>query len=239
MAPFFLRHDDAVWAAHPGLRAVAVVVDDVLGLGDTTARQEALRPGVDARVAERAESEMSEIAAWRDAFAKMGLKPTQYRCASEALLRRYRKHGGMPARHPLVDYLNFVSMRFAIPVAALDVDRIAGGLAIRPAHGTEKYETFQGTAEHPAPGEIVYVDEDGHAHSRRWAFRQSARSVVTDRTDRVLVVAEALHDTASEDLGALARELADGLGVHCGQSMRIAPDARRFDFGFDFDGVRS
>ncbi|GAA1958008.1 B3/B4 domain-containing protein [Amycolatopsis minnesotensis] len=237
MAPFFLRHDDAVWAAHPRLRAVAVVVEDVLGLDGTTARQEALRAGVDARVAERTESAMPEIAAWRDAFAAMGLKPTQYRCASEALLRRYRKHGDMPVRHPLVDYLNFVSMRFAIPVAALDVGRVAGGLTIRPAHGTEKYETFQGAAEHPAPGEIVYVDEEGHAHSRRWAFRQSARSVVTDRTGRVLVVAEALHENASEDLDALESELLDGLGVHCGPSMRITPDARLFEFEAAEDGA--
>src|SRR5256885_16661551 len=40
------------------------------------------------------ESEMPSIQAWRRGFARMGLKPTQYRCAAEALLRRLRKEIG-------------------------------------------------------------------------------------------------------------------------------------------------
>jgi hypothetical protein len=35
------------------------------------------------RLAHSAEGELPEIRAWRRAFAKMGLKPTRYRCASE------------------------------------------------------------------------------------------------------------------------------------------------------------
>ena len=50
----------------------------------------------------------------------MGLKPTQYRCASESLLRRFRKEGSLPRLHPLVDLCNAVSMAYAIPVAVLD-----------------------------------------------------------------------------------------------------------------------
>src|SRR5580700_8507884 len=42
-----------------------------------------------------AESELPEIQAWRRAFAALGLKPTQYRCASESLLRRFRKEGSL------------------------------------------------------------------------------------------------------------------------------------------------
>ncbi|MGH3762961.1 hypothetical protein [Actinophytocola sp.] len=43
------------------------------------------------RLAGRVESELPEIQAWRRAFGRLGLKPTQYRCASESLLRRFRK----------------------------------------------------------------------------------------------------------------------------------------------------
>ena len=68
-----------------------------------------------------AESELPEIQAWRRAFAAMGLKPTQYRCASESLLRRFRKEGSLPRLHPLVDLCNAVSLAFAIPVAVLDL----------------------------------------------------------------------------------------------------------------------
>ena len=47
------------------------------------------------RIALTTESDLPEIQAWRRAFGKMGLKPTQYRCASEALLRRLRKEGAL------------------------------------------------------------------------------------------------------------------------------------------------
>ena len=36
----------------------------------------------------------------------------------------------MPPYHPLVDYLNFVSMAYAVPIAAYDCDRIAGGIVV-------------------------------------------------------------------------------------------------------------
>jgi DNA/RNA-binding domain of Phe-tRNA-synthetase-like protein len=54
------------------------------------------------RLAQGPESGFPEITAWRRAFSQMGLKPTQYRCAPEALLRRFRKDGSLPSIHPLV-----------------------------------------------------------------------------------------------------------------------------------------
>jgi hypothetical protein len=53
-------------------------------------------------------------------FSQMGLKPTQYRCASEALLRRFRKDGSLPWIHPLVEVCNPVSLAYAIPIAVAD-----------------------------------------------------------------------------------------------------------------------
>jgi DNA/RNA-binding domain of Phe-tRNA-synthetase-like protein len=137
----------------------------------------------------------------------MGLKPTQYRCASESLLRRFRKEGTLPRIHPLIDLCNAVSLAFAIPVAVFDRDRIAGDLEVRYADGSEAYATFAGETEHPQPGEVVFADAAGAAHARRWTNRQSGASAVRDETTRVLVVAEALHATAAEDV----RRLADGL----------------------------
>src|SRR5215207_4499206 len=73
------------------------------------------------RLAQRPESEFPEITAWRRAFNQMGLKPTQYRCASEALLRRFRKDSSLPWIHPLVDVCNAVSLAYAIPIAVFDL----------------------------------------------------------------------------------------------------------------------
>ncbi len=165
------------------------------------------------RLADGPESEFPEIQAWRRAFAKMGVKPTQYRCASESLLRRLRKEGTLPRIHPVIDLCNAVSVAFAIPVAVLDVAKIAGSLEVRYARGDEKYVTFGGTVEHPNPGEVIFADEDGQAHARRWTNRQSGYSAVSDSTSDVLIVTEALHATGPQDVGrlveAIAAELAD------------------------------
>ena len=153
------------------------------------------------------ESDLPEIQAWRRAFAAMGLKPTQYRCAAESLLRRFRKEGSLPRLHPLVDLCNAVSLAFAIPVAVLDVAEIAWPLEVRYAEGDEDYLTFGGETEHPAPGEVIFADHAGQAHARRWTNRQSGRSAVRATTSTVLIVAEALHATAAGDVAELIAAL--------------------------------
>ncbi len=202
------RHSPEIWRAFPELAAGVLVVD---GLAD--------RPSVDAAVAEfhavaasrlatAADGEFPEIQAWRRTFARMGLKPTQYRCAAEALLRRFRKDGGLPRIHPLIDLCNAVSLAFAIPVAAFDLARISGDLEVRHATGAEAYLTFAGETEAPEPGEVIFADAAGRAHARRWSNRQSGHSAIRSETRTALVVAEALHPTARADIQAVLEALA-------------------------------
>ena len=143
----------------------------------------------------------------------MGLKPTQYRCAAEALLRRYRKEGSLPALHPLIDLCNAASLAFAIPVAVFDTAKITGTMTVRLAHGNETYETFGGEVEHPEPGEVIFADDDGRAHARRWTNRQSGWSAVRPETTQALIVTEALHETADNDTAALMSSLARALAA--------------------------
>src|ERR1700743_3965509 len=106
----------------PGVVFATGVTSDVAA-GDRVAKFTAV---ASSRLEREPESELPEIRAWRRTFAKMGLKPTQYRCASEALLRRFPKEGILPQITPLVDLCNAVSLAFAIPVAVLDVSMITG-----------------------------------------------------------------------------------------------------------------
>jgi DNA/RNA-binding domain of Phe-tRNA-synthetase-like protein len=168
-----------------------------------------------------AEGELPEIQAWRRAFTKMGLKPTQYRCASESLLRRFRKEGNLPRLHPLVDLCNAVSLAFAVPVAVFDVAAVTGSLEVRYAAGNEDYLTFAGHLEHPAAREVIFADLAGRAHARRWTNRQSGASAVRDSTTRALIVAEALHDSAPEDIC----QLTDALGTEIKATWGVTPSA--------------
>ncbi|WP_037321537.1 B3/B4 domain-containing protein [Amycolatopsis orientalis] len=204
-----LQHDPAVRAEHPGL-----AVGTLSATGITPAMPvdlEKFLARATRRLADGPESEFPEIQAWRRAFAKMGLKPTQYRCASESLLRRLRKEGTLPRIHPVIDLCNAVSVAYAIPVAVLDIAKISGSLVVRHARGDEKYVTFAGTVEHPNPGEVIFADEDGQAHARRWTNRQSGHSAVSATTSDILIVSEGLHATAAEDVRLLIEAVADEL----------------------------
>jgi DNA/RNA-binding domain of Phe-tRNA-synthetase-like protein len=153
------------------------------------------------------ESELPEVNAWRRVFSRMGLKPTQYRCASESLLRRFKKEGELPRIHPLIDVCNAASIAYGIPVAALDADKVAWPLQVRIADGTEVYVAFSAETEHPDAGEVSFVDSQGRAHARRWTHRQSGLSAIRDETASVLIVMEAVHANARADVDALASAL--------------------------------
>ena len=216
------QHNEAIWREFPLLAAGALVIQGETSNRDVARQAQRFLDRADVRLRRSSESELPEIQAWRRAFAQMGLKPTQYRCASEALLRRYRKDKTLPHIHPLVDLCNAVSVAYAIPVAVFDLDRVDGNLEVRYAKGTEVYRTFSGETEHPAPGEVIFADDASQAHARRWTNRQSALSAVRPDSTRALIVAEALHDNAVADVGALLEELQHVLTVVWAEPKRVA-----------------
>ncbi|HQS49593.1 MAG: hypothetical protein B7Y12_04955 [Rhizobiales bacterium 24-66-13] len=209
--PLQFRYAPEIRSRFPQLRSRALLVDGVEAKANPNSEIARLTAIADDRLAAASEGEFPEIQAWRRTFATMGLKPTQYRCASEALLRRYRKEGALPALNPLISLCNAVSLAFAIPVAAFDTSKITGAMTVRLAHGDETYETFSGEIEHPEPGEIIFADESGRAHARRWTNRQSGWSAIRAETTQALIVTEALHDAADDDVAALMSSMSEVL----------------------------
>jgi DNA/RNA-binding domain of Phe-tRNA-synthetase-like protein len=225
-------HSSEIWGRFPQLVPGALVVAGVAPDARVEAQAAAYLTLARSRLADSSEGELPQIRAWRRAFSAMGLKPTQYRCAAESLLRRLRREGSLPRIHPLVDLCNAVSVAFAIPIAVFDTARVADWLEVRHASGSELYETFSGEAEQPEPGEVIFADAAGNAHARRWTNRQSRASAVSAETTDALIVAEALHDSAAEDMDRLVSELSDEL-THAGAEVRSAriltASAPRFD----------
>ncbi|MGF6173058.1 B3/B4 domain-containing protein [Ensifer sp. 4252] len=207
------QHSDSIWRDFPELAAGALHVEGIrsdVSVADAVDRFEAIASDV---LAANSEGELAEIQAWRRTFTRMGLKPTQYRCASEALLRRFRKEGDLPSIHPLIDLCNAVSLAFAIPIAVFDLSRIAGDLEVTRASGDEIYATFSGETEHPETDEVIFCDAHGRAHARRWTNRQSGHSAIRPQTTSALIVVEALHETATADVAELIAALEEAIGA--------------------------
>jgi DNA/RNA-binding domain of Phe-tRNA-synthetase-like protein len=226
------QHSTEIWRDYPELVPGVLFVDGIHRDVAGESRIAKFNARAEERLATASEGELPEIQAWRRAFSRMGLKPTQYRCASESLLRRFRKEGALPKIHPLIDLCNAISLAFAIPVAVFDVSRITGDLEVRHAAGNERYLSFSGQVERPDTGEVIFADDAGQAHARRWTNRQSGHSAVRDTTTAVLIVAEAMHDSASVDIERLIAAVVDELGAIWSvtpKTARLSPSSPRFE----------
>ena len=211
------HHHPTIWQRFPQLCAGAIWARDIRqsALAQSPASIDALLSQARERLnaAGGSEGQLPSIQAWRRGFSELGLKPTQYRCAAESLLRRLRQDGDLPRIHPLVDTLNALSVGHALPIAVFDLRRVHGDLEVRLAIGSEHFTSFSGEPETPDPGEVVFVDSAGHAHARRWCHRQSAQSAVQADTTEVLIVAEALHVNAQADVQALLAHICHHLAL--------------------------
>ncbi len=207
----YFCHVSEIWQQFPQLVPGLLVVDNIQPEVEAEAHLQPWYQRARERLSRGSESQLPEISAWRRAYAQMGLKPTKYRSAAEALLRRFRREDDLPRLHPLVDLCNTISLAFALPVAVFDLAKVDTYLEVRFATGSEQYLAFSGQIETPPPGEVIFADAANQVHARRWTFRQSLHSTVSPETSCALIVSEGLHETAPADVRALVEALAEGI----------------------------
>lgn len=220
--PGLFRYEPEILGRFPGIVGGVLAADGVSNGPASNVLRDALTSEQDAVIARIGSTPLSEIpalAAWRRAFRGFGVDPTQYRSAAEALLRRLTKQGELPSIGTLVDIGNLVSIRHALPVAVIDRRAIAGGIVVRLARGDEQWADLgSSTAEHPEPGEVVFVDDGDTVIARRWCWRQSLESAARDDTTDVLITVEGHHDGAAATVIAALDDIESLLRAHASPS---------------------
>jgi DNA/RNA-binding domain of Phe-tRNA-synthetase-like protein len=211
-------YDDRITSEFPTIRA-GVVHATGLANGPSSPRlldeYRAEQAAVLARLDGRPIAELPPVAAWRRAFTRFGTKPTQYRNAAEALLRRLTKQGDIPSISTLVDIGNLISIRYAMPVAVVDLAGIDGGISVRFADGSERFTDLGSTDPVPPdPGEVVFVDASDVVAARRWCWRQSAQSGTGPTTTEALVIVEGHHEAAAAEVESAAADLVELITAH-------------------------
>ena len=147
------------------------------------------------RIGDTALSELEPLKAWRAAFRTFGVNPTKYRSATESLLRRLTKKGDIPSINAIVDICNMVSIRYALPVAAFDTQRLKLPITVRSANGNEHFTPlFAKESKQPDTGEVIFIDEANLVVARRWCWRQSDESATHLKTKEAIFTIEAHHD---------------------------------------------
>jgi DNA/RNA-binding domain of Phe-tRNA-synthetase-like protein len=203
-----LSVDRAVHVLRPDFAVCAVAITGA-GNAGSDATSESLLRDAEGFAAAAADADLPpHIAAWQDAYRAFGAKPQRTASSVDALWKRARA-GGLPRVNWLVDVYNAVSVRHVLPVGGEDLARYEGDIRLVRAAGDEPFETVasgEPLVEHPAPGEVVWVDARG-VTCRRWNWRQCTRTRLTADSRDVLFLLERLAPMPLDALDAAADAL--------------------------------
>jgi len=157
----------------------------------------------------------AHIVAWREVFRSFGVAPRVARSSVDALTRRGAK--GLPRIGALVDLYNAVSVLHRVPIGGEDLGLYSGAARLVVADGSETCLTTadgEPVVQNPEPGEPIWVD-DGGVTCRRWNWRQTTRTAISDSTRAVGFIIDSLdgpdHASAASAADALAAALPGAL----------------------------
>jgi len=147
---------------------------------------------------------------WRKAYSSFRTDPSKFKCSSEALVRRVLKGDNIRHINKLVDAYNYTSLKYKTPVGGEDLVSIKETVWLKTAEGGEHFVALGSTdPEFPERGEVVYVSGK-EILCRKWNWRESDRTKLTENTENAILVIDALKPLvhadvkkATEDLSAL------------------------------------
>lgn len=161
------------------------------------------------------------IVPWREAYAKFGANPRDYRCSSEALLRMVVNGRDLRSINKLVDLYNYISLKYILTLGGEDLDTMKGDLVLAYAEGSEPFIPLGSDAnDPPAVSEVVYKDNMGVV-CRRWNWREGDRTKLTESTKNVVLVAEGLPPIERNVVENATKELAELVKKYCGGEIKI------------------
>ena len=135
----------------------------------------------------------------RRMYRRLGIDPTKTRPSSEALLRRVRKGEPLPRVNSIVDVCNWCSVESRVPYGLYDLDRIRPPVELRRGHAGEAYRGIRKDQVHVGDRPVL-VDQDGPFGN---PTSDSARTMVTESTSKVLVVVFAPVSIDTAQLGSI------------------------------------
>lgn len=176
-------------------------------------------------------SQLPEIAAWRAAYGKLGVKPSKYPSSVEALLKRAKKGEVAETGIPAVDLYNRISIKNRVPLGAYDAAKLRPGESLQLRHAVPRSDAFSPLGGRPEsfplnPSLIVYAQG---AEILCWGFnsRDSSVSAVDERSSEILFFSETLiEDDAARSRAAL-EEIADLFRAHGGKASKVAAFSAR------------
>jgi DNA/RNA-binding domain of Phe-tRNA-synthetase-like protein len=181
---------------------------------------------------------IQRIAAWNDAYAKLGINPKKFTPSIQFLYDQIRR--GKPPRsiNKVVDIMNITSIRWTIPCGGDDLDAIVpDDLKLGMACGGEAFAPLfrPDIVEYPNVGEIIYyTPQTKRVMCRRWTWRNADFSKITSDTARVAINIDLMIPPLNQaDLRAVVLDVAALLEQHCGAKTsehELSSNTPKFEF---------
>src|SRR3989338_1150907 len=160
-------------------------------------------------------SENPKIDAWRKAYSSFGAKPKKYKCSVENLYRMILDDIDLKHINKLVDIYNYISIKHLVPVGGDDLDKVEGNITLTFAKGDEVFNRLNSEeSAFPHQGEVIYKD-DKEVLCRRWNWRESDKSKMTEHTKNVSLVVEGLPPLTKDEIQKIIAELASLVKKYC------------------------
>jgi len=116
-----------------------------------------------------------------------------------------------------------VSLRYMVPVGGEDIDKTHGSIRLTFAESQEPAVLLLGDKEPRPPhaGEVIYRD-DVSVICRRWNWRETDRTKLSEETRNCVLVIEGLPPVSREEIERATEELKEIVKTCCGGDISSA-----------------
>lgn len=122
----------------------------------------------------------------------------------------------------LEDLAFYFSVRYEVPIVALDLDEVSGDIELCRASGNEPFRPRGSIKlEHATSGEVIYRDRAGVV-CRDWSKHVSQRTALTTDTRNGGLMIETIGEVPLDKLKVMLKDMEKTLRTYCGGAVEIA-----------------
>ncbi|RHU77391.1 tyrosine--tRNA ligase [Butyribacter intestini] len=133
--------------------------------------------------------EDENVQLYRNAMKKIGVNPSKYPPSVEALLKRIVRNQDVTSFCSILNLVNYISIKYRIPVGIHDIDSLENGLCLRLATEND----CNAEKDVPDIGEPIYASGNS-VRTRRWFWRQTLEGRISPESKNFIFLLDGFVD---------------------------------------------
>ena len=214
-----IRIHDEIFAAFPHYRRGLVVATGLHNVGQASELEHLLSVTIeDTKTRPLDLAEDHRFTSWDQAHRTFGSNPNKYPPAHKALRKRAQRPGGqIPFINKAVAIMSYGSIIGCLPVGGDDLEKMSNQLEIRRTQSEDRFIPLgqPEKIEAPEPNEVVYASPNGAVMCRRWNWRNSHGSAISEQSTSILMNIDGISQDDEQRVLAIRDQIAEMLSKYC------------------------